>query len=376
MIDLNNISDEDRSRINAIYSSIYDNAVANGAGSKFQRMSDRYRQGHWERVIRKIGLFSKPIAGGVFVDFGCKFGHLTPVIVELGACSVISVDVDEEYLSDGQRFIGAQFGSRYVASDDCYLDIDPNSVDFLLANEVISHINPAYLDTFYLESARILRTGGEIVISDGNNFAHRDTRNNLVDWYDLWDRGYSKEFKDGNYEQKRFALLRRRLKDLRIPDERLRYFAANTAGLWGDRLIHTVRRAVEQGIFVERPNRPGVPPIHPVYGVAMERGFHPLQVEVSLRCLGINAKQILPGAFPRPIGDEYERGRSKNFVIRGVKLSEEADVLKSLALVDHQVAAERSHTFIEGVRRYLASSWRRLKRFRFLGVAPDPSAKC
>jgi SAM-dependent methyltransferase len=328
------VSDDAKARLKHVYGALHEDSIERESGRKFQRMSERYRDGHWEKTVRKLGLFSRPLDGGVFLDFGCKFGHLTPLLKEFGASSVISVDVDDEYLSDGAKFIGERFGSKYVKSDDCYLEVKSNSVDFILVNEVISHINPSLLDIFYMECARVLKVGGELVISDGNNFSHYPTRSDLIDWYADWEGGSSKEFGDTNYVKQRFVILRRAFKALRLPEEKLLYFAKNTSGLFGDRLIETVRRAIEDDVFTERPHRPGVPPIHPGYGVAMERAFYPLQVEMSLRTYGLRTEQLIGVSSPRLIKNEAERGKTKNFIIRGTKLPEDPDVLKAFAKED------------------------------------------
>lgn len=325
------VSDSARARLHQVYGSIHEDSVQREAGRKFQRMSERYRDGHWEKTVRKLSLFSRPFDGGIFLDFGCKFGHLTPLLKEFGAASVISVDVDDEYLADGAKFIGESFGSRYVKSDDCYLDVPSNTVDFILVNEVISHINPSLLDIFYSECARVLKVGGELVISDGNNFSHYQTRSDLIDWYTLWESGSSKEFGDTNYFKQRFVILRRAFKEKRLSTEQLEYYARNTSGLFGARLVETVRRAIEEGVFTERPHRPGIPPIHPGYGVAMERAFYPLQVEMSLRTYGLKTEQLIGVSSPRLINSEEERGRTKNFVIRGTKLPEDPETLKQFA---------------------------------------------
>ena len=328
------VSDDARTRLRQVYGAIHEDSLARTAGRKFQRMSERYRDGHWENTVRKLGLFSRPIGGGTFLDFGCKFGHLTPLLKEFGAGQVISVDVDDEYLRDGAKFIGERFGSTYVKSDDCYLEIPSNSVNFILVNEVISHINPMLLDIFYSECARVLKVGGEIVISDGNNFSHYKTRSDLIDWYTLWESGSSKEFRDSNYTKQRYVLIKNAFKEERLPPDQIEYYARNTSGLFGGRLIETVRRAIEGGTFTERPHRPGMPPIHPGYGVAMERAFYPLQVEMSLRTYGLRTEQLIGISKPRLIRSEEERGKTKNFIIRGTKLPEDPDVLKQFARED------------------------------------------
>ena len=158
------LNDDKKTRLNEVYGEILADSEARGAGNKFVRMSARYKDGHWEKTIKKLGLFSRPLAGGTFMDFGCKFGHLTPLLTEFGVTKVFSVDVDEEHLRDGAAFIGERFGSEYVMSDDCYLDVPSNSVDFILVNEVISHINPTLLPIFLQETERVLTVGGEMVI--------------------------------------------------------------------------------------------------------------------------------------------------------------------------------------------------------------------
>ncbi|WP_169053432.1 class I SAM-dependent methyltransferase [Alteraurantiacibacter aquimixticola] len=328
------ISDESRESLAKAYNEIYQDAIDREAGRKFERMSERYKDGMWERILLRLRLFSRPVTGGTFLDYGCKFGHLTPILMERGAKNVISVDVDDEYLSDGAKFIGEKYNSTYFKSDDCYLDIESNSVDFILVNEVISHINPSLVENFYSECSRVLKEGGEIVISDGNNYSHLKTRMDLIDWYSLWDGGHSKEFGESNYEKKRFVTLRRAFKERKLDQEKLEYYAHNTAGLHGDRLIETVRRALDEGVFIERPHRPGIPPIHPNYGVAMERAFYPLQVEMSLRTYGLDTVQLIGAGAPRPIAGEHERGKTKNFVIRGVKLPESIEALQEYAKTD------------------------------------------
>jgi SAM-dependent methyltransferase len=331
------ITDERSANLKQAYGELYEQSIAREAGRKFQRMSERYKDGHWEKTVRKLGLFSRPFDGGTFMDFGCKFGHLTPLLTEFGAGRVVSVDVDDEYLRDGAKFIGERYGSHYVKSDDCYLEVPSNSVDFILVNEVISHINPSLLDIFYGECARVLKVGGEIVISDGNNFAHYQTRCDLIDWYALWDGGSSKEFGDSNYTKQRYVLIKNAFKSKKLAPEQIQYYAENTAGLFGERLIETVRRALEEAAFTERPQRPGVPPIHPGYGVAMERAFYPMQVEHSLRTYGLRTEQLIGISKPRLIRSEEERGKTKNFIIRGTKLPEDAEALKQFAREDTPV---------------------------------------
>ena len=259
-----------------------------GAGSKFIRMSERYADGAWQSGVSKLQLFSRPFDGGTVLVFGSKFGHTAPLFQSLGAGQVINVDVDDEYLRDGERFIAPLTGARYVKSDDCYLDLESGVVDFVLMKEVISHINPALLYTCFAEVARVLKAGGEVVISDGNNLDKPEVAEGLQRLYCEWDHGSSTDL-GSNYRAMRGKIIAKAFRSL-TPEE-VAYYARNTAGLYGERLIETVRRGIE-GRFVERPHRQGAVPIHPSYGTSMERGFTASGVIEMLGEHGIRAEQL------------------------------------------------------------------------------------
>ena len=293
-----------------------------GAGRNFLRMSERHVDGHWRRFVPKLEVFSRPLAGSIFVDYGSKFGHLTPLLIDQGVKKIFAVDVNDDYLDQGARFFGTRFPVDYLKSEDCYIDIPSASVDLVLANEMISHINPAFLDTFYAEVARVLKPDGELVISDGNNWAHLQTRLDLLDWYGRWDGGRSKEFGENNYGLMRRQVIAERYPAIDAAD--LDYLAKNTSGMHGPRLFRQVERYLAGERFIERPHRPGVYPTHPRHGVVMERAFDPRQVLIALETYGIGAVQILRG---KPLHDDRRRGETKNFTIRGRKLPESVEAL-------------------------------------------------
>src|SRR5689334_12297643 len=273
-----------------IYSELLQLGRDGGAGSKFIRMSERYADGGWQGAVKKAdGLFSRPFNGGTVLDFGSKFGHLAPVLKSMGAGQVVNVDVDDEYLRDGERFIGEVTGARFVKSDDCHLDLESESVDFVLMKEVISHINPALLFTCFQEVARVMQPGAELVVSDGNNLDRPEVREDLMSKWCEWEHGASREL-GSNYQTMRGRMIAKAFPDL--PPERVDYFARNTSGLHTDRLIATVRRAVEQNTFVERPHRKGQLPVHPGYGTVMERGFNAQWVIGALAEHGLRGEAV------------------------------------------------------------------------------------
>jgi SAM-dependent methyltransferase len=312
------------------YEHLYQAGADGGAGSKYLRFFDRYRAGDWQREV-PAPLLATDLTGCVVLDYGCKFGQLTPLFRALGAAETLNVEIDEDYLRDGTRFLGERYGSTYLRSDDCYVDVASQSVDFIYAGEVISHIHPQLLYTFYEEAARVLKPGGRILIHDSNNAAHLPTRLDRLRQYGEWEAGSSTEL-GSNYEKQRDRLIRKSFPEL--DPERVAYFSRNCSGMHTDRLIATIQRALDGGPFIERPFRPGQVPVHPGYGVMMERMFHPLQVEMALAEHGIMARQITHDERSCAIA-EQERGRSGTFVIAGERLPDTLDARIELARQRH-----------------------------------------
>jgi SAM-dependent methyltransferase len=309
-----------------------------GAGSMFQTMAARYVDGHWRRFISRLERFSSPLKGGTFVDYGCKFGHLTPLLVDQGVEKVYAVDVMEEYLTDGQAVFGTTYPVQYVRSENCFVNIPSDSADFILTNEVISHINPAFLDVYYSEVARVLKPGGELIISDGNNWMNLETRLDLLEWYQAWEEGSSKEFGESNYVVQRRKVIE--AFDPSLPDEDVEHIARNTSGLWGDQIAKAIED-FKAGRLVKRPYRPGICPTHPALGVMMEKAFDPTQVIRALEMYGMSAKQVLRGVER---DDLRMIGATKNFTIRARKLPADVGALQdfaraALASDDHQFTA-------------------------------------
>jgi SAM-dependent methyltransferase len=237
--------------------------------------------------------------GAAVVDMGCKYGHTLPLFLGRGAARAIGVDVEAEYLSVGRRIVGEIYpAASFIQSDRGYLPLPPASVDFVLVNEVISHVNPTMLPTLYGEIARILRRGGQLLISDGNNIANADCARDLIEVYDAWENGpegrnTGRDVVDGAFINLRKKIIRERHPSL--PGERIDYLAANTSGLFGDYLAEVIERFVATGELVERPYCRGICPTNPMAsGVVMEWGFRPEAVVMALAGYGLAAREVTP----------------------------------------------------------------------------------
>ena len=252
----------------------------------------------WKDYIDVLRL-APSFEGGVVADIGCKYGHVLPLFHAMGAKSSIGVDVDDEYLRVGNAaFEAIGFPARLVKSDEAYLPIDSDSVDFVLVNEVISHVNPAYLDTLYAEIVRILKVGGTVLIADGNNRANASCVADLNQLFMAWEKGPTGTNTGRDIVDAPYLNLRKQIITSLHPQltgNELNYLAENTSGLFGERLEIEVSKYMRGEGWVPRPYRPGVCPTNPgPGGVVMERAFHPIQVELTLAEFGIQARQVYP----------------------------------------------------------------------------------
>jgi SAM-dependent methyltransferase len=330
----------------ALYRRIEAAQVEGHASPYFAQMTETYKRSDIRHMYDgSLRLFGRSLEGTVCLDFGCKFGHTLPLMLAMGAREAIGVDAHEPYVREGAAIIGAALPqTRFLLTRDGLIDLPSESVDCIYVNEVISHVNECLLPLLYNEMQRILKPGGMLLISDGNNFASATCRDDLIKLYDAWENGPAGTNTGRDVVHESFREQRRKIIKGHAPqlsDTDLDYVAANTFGLYGERLKAVVNRYVSEGKLIERRYRPGIAPTNPgAEGYLMERWFHPAGVEIELATLGFTAKQVYPLVADVPITDlrsvviriilfgrgllnrafpDRRRGESWGFIIRAVK---------------------------------------------------------
>lgn len=273
-------------------------------------ISKEYLDGGWKFYTRLFDSIPNDFTDKVVVDFGCKYGHLLPYLVAKGASKVIGLDAEQEYVEVGKSvFEQVLPDCQCELIEDGLIPLQPNSVDIIFVNEVISHINPAYLDTVFSEWARILKMGGIVFISDGNNAASQLCLKKLLPLYEAWENGPDGRSTDRDYVAKSYLTRRKEIIRELLPDlaeDKVQYVAVNTSGLFGETLKKIILNYGKTGELIERPYRSGTYPTNPRgSGVVMERTFHPLALEKHLFTYGIFAKQILPERQKPEAGDTW-----------------------------------------------------------------------
>jgi SAM-dependent methyltransferase len=264
------------------------------------QQSRGFCEGLYRDYERLLDACPVPLSGKTAVDFGCKFGHLIPLLLARGSREAIGIDVVDDYVRAGAEVFGALYpNARVVKSENGFVPLQPDTVDVIIMNEVISHVHPSLLDTVWSEASRILRRGGILFISDGNNRANADARRKLVELYDKWENGPAGAATDRDIVTTPFVDRRRqRIRERHpgLPAATVEHLALNTSGLFGGDFDRVVDGYVATGELARRPYRRGACPVNPgPSGEVMERSFLPQQLELSLEEHGFQARQVVPG---------------------------------------------------------------------------------
>lgn len=132
------------------------------------------------------------LAGGVqgldVMDAGSGFGTLSHLLASWGARRVYSIEVHDPMVRT-HRLIREQYFPhladvvQQIPGDVSTTLLPPRSVDLVISIEAVSHYYdvPSFLD----QCARVLRPGGKLFISDGNNGANPKIRRETTE---LWQR--------------------------------------------------------------------------------------------------------------------------------------------------------------------------------------------
>ncbi len=285
--------------IEAAYRRLAAHTTGDDVPPGFKTVGADYENGaRWRFDKSLTDLVPGGLSGRTILDFGAKYGHAAPLFIALGAKATIHIDAVDAYVETGRRFIGALYPQRttFLRVDECRVDLRSASVDIILVNEVISHINPAYLDTFYAETSRLLAPGGYMLISDGNNWANAWVRSVLPELWDAWENGPKGRKTDRDVVSEPYIEQRRTIARNARPDlgeAAVERFARNTSGMFGDALLAALNDFADKGILTERPYRYGTVCTNPgPGGTVMERPFHPDDVVRALELHALEARQV------------------------------------------------------------------------------------
>ena len=137
-------------------------------------------------VMDLFDLAACDIRGMTVLDAGCGSGFTSILCGLLGAAEVHGMDIHPGTLNPTGAYthllpsdLAARL--RFDYGDASCMPYDDETFDVLLSVEAVSHY--LFVDGFIAEAARVLKPGGVLIISDGNNGLNPVIRRRT---YDVW----------------------------------------------------------------------------------------------------------------------------------------------------------------------------------------------
>ncbi|MDW8322403.1 MAG: methyltransferase domain-containing protein [Armatimonadota bacterium] len=246
------------------------------------------------------------IRGKTVLDAGCGFGRVSLVLAAMGAEKVYGVDIHLPWLKTFQQIIqDLHLEQTLIAEYKSVVDTGyaASKFDVVFSIEAVSHYND--VDTFFREMARVLKPGGVLLISDGNN-----GRNPRIARFtkQVWDR-----FENGpigevhghrvkqSYRDQRREIIAEQFPALskEVADE----LARRTSYMTRYQIIEAVERYLATNVLPESWYDPNRCPVDPHTGALIEQLCDPFDMARKMQRFGFRAKALayFGGASGRPL---------------------------------------------------------------------------
>ena len=144
------------------------------------RRAGRDLKSHWERFVAVVeassdnpplhlrlilqglsDLGGAPKAGIQILDHGCGGGRTLLCLLAMGYKGVHGVDIGGD-CEDWNVFLNDELGlagKRFIVYDGKHLPFANHAFDFVFSQQVIEHIRPDALESYYAEERRVMRPG-------------------------------------------------------------------------------------------------------------------------------------------------------------------------------------------------------------------------
>jgi 2-polyprenyl-3-methyl-5-hydroxy-6-metoxy-1,4-benzoquinol methylase len=257
------------------------------------------------------------VAGKDVVDAGAGFGSVSHLLASWGARTVYSCEVHAPMVDTHRLIHAAHFPHHtqveHVPGDVAQLPLPARSADLIVSIEAVSHYYdvPAFLD----QCARVLRPGGRLLISDGNNGANPRIRRETEELWERLENGphgpsMTHTISETNLER-RDRFLRERFPSLSDAD-RARLVPV-TSGMGPDVLTRAIEKFLADGTMPDSRYVRGTCPIDPHWGYWVEWMFDPRGLAMELTNRGFHAR-----AVPHYGGANNDLFRFANRVLRTI----------------------------------------------------------
>jgi len=272
----------------------------------------------WVRAKRQLVDLVGGVAGKVVVDAGSGFGMVSNLLASWGAERVWALEVHTPMVVSHARINRAHFPELArrvldVRGDAGHMPVRSASADLVLSIEAISHY--VDVDAFLDECARVLRPGGHVLVSDGNNGANPKLRAHVVEFWQRLEEGPEGPF---GHETVPEPMVKRRERIVRerfpqLAGERVSELARLTSGMDRAAIVQVVAAHLAGGPQPASLYRRGVCPREPEWGYVLEQLFDGRDLAARLERRGFEAR-----ALPHFGGAANDWLHAANLVLRAL----------------------------------------------------------
>ena len=275
------------------------------------------------------------LAGGVVgrdvVDAGSGFGMAANLIASWGARRVHAIELLGSMVDTHRRILTRDFPHLQnvctIRGDVGAIPLVGQSVDLVLSVEAISHYFA--LDAFLDESARVLRRGGTLLVSDANNGANPRVRAATEEIWQRWEHGPHGHLDHHDitdtFVERRARIVRERFPAL--PADHVELYAAATSGFDRGEVETAVRRHLDGGPRPASFYKRGDLPRDPDNGTVAERLFDPIALGREIEKRGFNVRVLAHFG-----GARNDLFRAANAVLRWLPLFRYAPAFRIVAV--------------------------------------------
>ncbi len=146
------------------YAAIYDDKYYSGEKSFFYKLSGGYKD--WESYFNRIARWFRPfVRKGTLLDAGCAYGFMLKRFRDTH--SLVGCDVSEYALQQAAKLVPeARLEKVFLGKDQ--LPWADGSIDTILCNDVIEHLNEQDLAATLQDWFRVLKPGGRVCLTTPN----------------------------------------------------------------------------------------------------------------------------------------------------------------------------------------------------------------
>jgi SAM-dependent methyltransferase len=251
----------------------------------------------WVRAKRQLVDLAGGVTGKVVVDAGSGFGMVSNLLASWGARHVLALEVHTPMALTHARVNARHFPDlagrvSVIRGDAMRFPLRTGSADLVLSIEAISHYFD--VDAFLDECTRVLRPGGHVIVSDGNNGANPRLRAHTLELWQRLEEGPEGVF--GEHEVPE-PMVKRRERIVRaefpgLPEPRVAELARLTSGMDRAQIRAAVASHLGGGPAPASPYRRGQCPREPEWGYVLEQLFDGRDLAARLSRHGFDARAL------------------------------------------------------------------------------------